>query len=165
MTKLETAIAANAADVLRFFQYRLSDREQAADALGETLLIAWRKHRKLPDEAVAARMWLFGIARNVLLHAQRSAARKLRLAVELREAVAAAPVQEPTSDLALDVQAAVAALPAELAELVRLLHWDGFTLVEAAQLQRIPASTARSRYAKARTLLAEALDSVLHEPS
>lgn len=164
MTALEAAIAANAADLLRFFQYRLADREQAADALGETLLIAWRRHRKLPADPTEARMWMFGIARNVLLHAQRGTARKLRLAAELRDAVAAAPFAEPASDLALalDVQSAVNELPTELGDLVRLVHWDGFSLAEAAQLQGIPASTARSRYAKARALLAEALDSVLH---
>jgi RNA polymerase sigma-70 factor (ECF subfamily) len=48
---------------------------------------------------------------------------------------------------------AVAALPDELAELVRLVHWDGFRLVEAAELIGISASTARGRYARARELL------------
>jgi DNA-directed RNA polymerase specialized sigma24 family protein len=40
---------------------------------------------------------------------------------------------------------------------VRLVHWDGFTLGEAAALEGIPASTARSRYARAKRELAVAL--------
>jgi DNA-directed RNA polymerase specialized sigma24 family protein len=37
--------------------------------------------------------------------------------------------------------------------LVRLVHWEGFTLADAAQLINIPAATARGRYARARSLL------------
>ena len=29
-----------------------------------------------------------------------------------------------------------------MAELVRLVHWDGFTITDAAQVMGIPASTA-----------------------
>jgi RNA polymerase sigma-70 factor, ECF subfamily len=38
-----------------------------------------------------------------------------------------------------------------------LIHWDGFTIVEAAELLGLNASTARSRYAAARQILREAL--------
>ena len=58
----------------------------------------------------------------------------------------------------MDLVEAVEALPVELAELVRLVHWDGFSLTEAAELVGVGSSTARSRYARARELLREALD-------
>ena len=38
-----------------------------------------------------------------------------------------------------------------------LVHWDGFTLADAAGLLGLNASTARSRYAAARQTLKEAL--------
>ena len=38
-----------------------------------------------------------------------------------------------------------------------LIHWDGLTITEAAELLGLNASTARSRYAAARTTLRQAL--------
>ena len=38
-----------------------------------------------------------------------------------------------------------------------LIHWDGFTIVEAAEILGLNPSTARSRYAAARELLRDAL--------
>lgn len=56
----------------------------------------------------------------------------------------------PASDAGADVRDAVARLDPELAELIRLVHWDRLTLAEAAHVTGIPASTARSRYQKAK---------------
>ena len=55
------------------------------------------------------------------------------------------------------VRDAVLRLHADQRELVILLHWDGFTIVEAAELLGLNASTARSRYAAARHQLRDAL--------
>jgi RNA polymerase sigma-70 factor (ECF subfamily) len=41
-----------------------------------------------------------------------------------------------------------------------LIHWDGFSVVEAAELLGLNPSTARGRYAAARTALREALADV-----
>jgi RNA polymerase sigma-70 factor (ECF subfamily) len=49
-------------------------------------------------------------------------------------------------------------------ELVMLVHWDGFTLVEAAEILRLNPSTARSRYAAAREVLRQALTAVAPSP-
>ena len=38
-----------------------------------------------------------------------------------------------------------------------LIHWDGFTIVEAAEILQDQPSTARGRYAAARTALRDAL--------
>lgn len=45
-----------------------------------------------------------------------------------------------------------------------LIHWDGLTIVEAAELLRLNASTARGRYAGARTALREALQDTIEDP-
>lgn len=42
-------------------------------------------------------------------------------------------------------------------ELVMLIHWDGFTVVEAAELLGLNPSTARGRYSAARQTLRAAL--------
>lgn len=56
---------------------------------------------------------------------------------------------------------AISRLDPDRAELVRLVHWDGLTLVEAAELLGIPASTARSRYAKGKEELRVALGAIV----
>ena len=43
-------------------------------------------------------------------------------------------------------------------EIVRLVHWDGFTLSEAAQHLRLRLSTTRSRYYRARDRLKQLLE-------
>lgn len=45
-----------------------------------------------------------------------------------------------------------------------LVHWDGFTLLAAAELLGVNASTARSRYAAARETLRAALGEVEPRP-
>lgn len=69
-------IRANEDDLLRYFQRRLLNDADAAEAFGELLLTAWRLRRKIPADAEAARMWLFATSRNVLLNARRSLARR-----------------------------------------------------------------------------------------
>jgi RNA polymerase sigma-70 factor (ECF subfamily) len=81
---------------------------------------------------------------------------------------AAPPASAPSTsalpaDHGLEVRDAIARLDPELAELVRLVHWDGFSLGEVATLEGIPASTVRSRYARAKRELAIALD--VREPN
>ena len=144
------------ADVLAYFERRGRDREDAADLLGETLLVAWRRAEIVPRDETQARMWLFGVARGVLSNHSRGVRRRLRLADALRERLATAH-GESRGDREDALVAAIEELPEDLAELVRLVHWDGFTLVEAATLTGVPASTARGRYARARELLYRSL--------
>src|SRR5690554_2536008 len=110
------------------------------------MVAAWKSSRRLPREPEQARMWLFGVARNVLRHHVRSTSRRDALVVRLGRALAEASTPDRESDL--DVRAAVEALPDHLAELIRLVHWDGFSLEDAAAHLRIPASTARGRHAR-----------------
>jgi RNA polymerase sigma-70 factor (ECF subfamily) len=56
------------------------------------------------------------------------------------------------------VRAAIGALPDDLAELVRLVYWDGFSIEQAASHLGVPASTLRGRHARAKRALRDALD-------
>ncbi|MFL0411340.1 RNA polymerase sigma factor [Microbacterium paludicola] len=151
--ELTPALRDNAEGLLRYFQRRLAP-EDAADAVAEVMATAWRRERALPDDPEQARMWPFGIARNVLLHAQRGEVRRSNLADRLRSLVARS---SPPADRGVEVRDALARLEPDLAELVRLVHWDGFSLAEAAAHLDIPASTARGRSQRAKQLLREAL--------
>lgn len=55
------------------------------------------------------------------------------------------PVDMPDPCEAIEVRDAVARLPEVQRELVMLIHWDGLSIVEAAGVLGLNASTARSR--------------------
>lgn len=138
-----------ARDLLRYFERRVG-LDDAPDALSETMTTAWRRESSMPASNDEARLWVFGIARNVVLNVQRGRRRRTLLGDRLRRAVDPIDTVAPPSDSDLDVRAAINSLDTELAELVRLVHWDGFALSEAARILDVPASTARSRYQKAK---------------
>ena len=152
---LHEVLTANGGRLLGFFANRVDSADDAADLVGDVFLVAWRRHRHVPADRDEARMWLFGVARKVLANYRRGAHRRDALDARIRERIAAAI--EPDDAYRVEVRAAVRALPAQLAELVTLVHWDGFSLEETARLLGIPASTARSRHARARELLRVAL--------
>jgi RNA polymerase sigma-70 factor (ECF subfamily) len=151
---LADVLGTAAPDLLRYLERRLP-ADDAADALGEVLLVAWRRIDDLPATGDEARLWLFGIARNTVLSARRARSRRIGLAQQLDREPAARNV--PGADRGLDVRDALDRLEPDLAELVRLVHWDGFPLADAARLLGEPASTVRSRYGRARALLRSAL--------
>lgn len=157
--RMAEAIREHGADILRYLQRREADH--AADLLGETMLVAWRRRAGAPADPRELRPWLFGIARMSLRGHGRDKRRRLRLT----EKVAAhAPIPPELDDaLALDVRAAIAALPIKQRELVELVHWEGMTLADAATVVGINASTARGRYAKARQTLEATLASAVCE--
>lgn len=139
-------------DLLAYFERRLASREDAADALAETLLQAWRRVDRLPAEPVQARMWLFTVAGNVLANQRRAGHRRAALADRLRGHLATAGPAAPGADIAEQValRDAILRLPPPQRDLVTLVHWDGLTLAEASQVLNLNPSTARSRYAAAR---------------
>ena len=122
---LTAVLARGSADVLRYAERRIGT-EDAADALAEVMLTAWRRVDSMPRESEQARMWLFGIARNVVANATRSEHRRWRLAERLRGALASTRVHGHPADHGLEVRDAIARLSGEQAELVRLVHWEGF---------------------------------------
>lgn len=149
-------ISLNAADLLAYFEYR-SRGTEAADLLSETMVTAWRRIDAMPEDSTQARMWLFGIARNVLANAERSAQRRWNLADKLRAHIITEPMADGDHRTNVEVRDAVDRLPSELQELIGLIHWDGFSITEAAEIVGIPASTARTRYQAARQQLVRAL--------
>ncbi|CAL4861273.1 RNA polymerase sigma factor [Microbacterium sp. MM2322] len=152
---LDAALTAASPSLLAYLQRRVGF-DDAPDLLGETMVAAWRRVGDLPSDPERARMWLFGIARGTLLNHARGERRRWALADRIRQSTAVEATSRAADDGA-DVRDAIARLDPDRAELVRLLHWDGFTLVEAAELLGIPSSTARSRYAKAKEELRASL--------
>ncbi len=146
-----------APDLLAYLERRVWPREDAADLLGETMLQAWRRVDAFPaGDAARERMWLFTIAAHVLSNHRRSRRRRTALTERLRTHLSH-DEGVPDSSEATAVRDAVLRLVEAQRELVMLIHWDGFTIVEAAELLGLNPSTARSRYAAARIVLRDAL--------
>lgn len=148
-------------DLLAYALRRSATPEDAADVLSETYLIAWRKLHKIPS-GDQARLWLFGIARNVIRQtADRRRSRDAlveRLARELRDAIEfdAAPLNGPTER---SLQAALASLPERDREILKLAAWEGLTPQEIAAVIGIPANLVRVRLHRARARVAARLTS------
>lgn len=154
---LEAHIRANEADLLRYFQRRLFNGADAAEAFGELLLTAWKLRRRIPDDPTQARMWLFVTARNVLRDARRTLARRSAAVDRLvRDMRTLAPPE--WDDAAIEVRDALDRLSEDDAELVRLVYWDGLHSHEAAAVLGINPSTARSRLSRAKQQLRTALE-------
>lgn len=157
--RFAAVIRGNEGDLYRYFLRRISNPADAAEAYGELLITAWKLHRKMPAGETDARMWLFGVAHNVLRSTRRSSARHSsavrRFADELRTTPA-----PPAEDKGAELRDAIASLSAADAELVRLIYWDGFKSHEAAAIVGVKPSTVRSRMtsikAQLRTLLSPA---------
>jgi len=154
--RLERLHQDNAADVLSFLGRRVTTPADAADALSETFIAAWRHIDRMPADPVQARMWLFGVARRVASNARRSSDRRDALTARLGEHLETLqPTQ--TDDTTESVLAAISELPRNQAELIKLVLWDGFTVVEAASIVGVRESTARGRYQRARLHLRQLL--------
>lgn len=157
--EIRAALHESSGDLLGYFERRVRVREDAADLLGETMLHAWRRYDAVPEDPSRRRMWLFTIAANVLANHHRSRRRRLALTERLRDHLTTTPTATSGPDPAEQhaVRDAVLRLHDAHRELVMLIHWDGFSILEAAQVLGLNPSTARGRYAAAREALREAL--------
>lgn len=140
-------------DLLAYLIRRSRDADQAADLLAETYLIAWRKLDAVPS-GEQARMWLFGVARNLLLKgsSRQRAERALvqALAGELRSAQAALPPGDLVSEA---LRAALLSLSERDREILTLTAWEGLTPSQVAQVIGMSPNAVRIRLHRARARL------------
>ena len=136
-------------DLLAYFVRRLDNREDAADALSETLIVIWRKQRSLPADAVGRRRYAFGVARTVLAAAHRGRLKHRRITDALR-AELSVPASQPEDG---ELEEVLASLPDRDRELVLLVAWEGFGVAEAGEVLGLRPEAARARYSRARARL------------
>ncbi len=134
------------AQALRSYVVRFCpDRAGADDIVQETFIRAWRHLPQLSADDRPVRPWLFRVARNLLIDADRAArSRPVTVPAEPAE-----DVHDDTGlDQILDRQLVTGALqqlsPAHRAVLVETFYRGGTTATVARQLG-IPHGTARSR--------------------
>jgi len=140
-------------ELLRYFLRRLEDREDAADALSETLLVLWRQNRHVPADDEGLRRWAFGIARKVLSTARRGKLRRLELSDRLRRELAVDSSATQFTNIDDELRSALEQLSMADRELVLLVAWEGFGVAEAGAVLGLRPDAARARYSRARARL------------
>jgi RNA polymerase sigma-70 factor (ECF subfamily) len=138
--------------VLAFALRRTSDPEDAADAVAETFLVAWRRLAVVPPEP-DARLWLFAVARRTLANQRRGRSRRTALAERLALDVAAAFEPRARDGEGEALMAALARLDVEDRELLLLIGWEELTPAQAARVLGITPVAARARLHRARRRL------------
>ncbi len=137
--------ARHARALRRYAERFCPDRASADDIVQETFIRAWRHLPQLSSGDYPARPWLFRVARNLLIDADRAARSR---PVTVRAQAAEEGRDDTGLDQVLDQQLVTDALhqlsPAHRAVVVETFY-RGRTLAKVAGQLGIPASTARSR--------------------
>ena len=130
----------------------LGDREEAADAVQDALISAYRSADRFRGDA-AVTTWLHRIVVNACL--DRARRKQSRPTVPLPEHESTVDRgAAPDADTAIAVHGALAQLPAEQRVPLVLLDMQGYSVAEIAGLLGIAEGTVKSRCARGRAKLA-----------
>ncbi|MEV0588241.1 sigma-70 family RNA polymerase sigma factor [Nonomuraea sp. NPDC050310] len=160
--RFEAVYHATYEQLLGYAARRCDRPEDAADAVAETYLIAWRRIDRLPRDG-EARLWLYGVARKVLAGQRRKRHNRRERVAELDAELAElfgghSPFGTPESSVEL---AAITRLFRELPEadreLLSLLAWEGLDHAELATVLGISRNAVRVRLHRARRRFARLL--------
>ncbi len=144
---------------------RRTARADADEAAAETFAVAWRRRADVPagDRALP---WLYGVARRVLSHQRRSAARFRRLRAKV---TALQPPPPPRPDTVVverqeyaRVRAAVAGLAPNDREVLLLSAWEGLSHAEIAAALGCSQAAVDKRLVRAKQRLARRYDGLSH---
>jgi len=144
----------------------LADREEAADALQDALLSAYRSAGSYRGEARVT-TWLHRVVVNACLDRVRR--RQARPTVPLPEQGTPGEWADPRDALteretALEVEAALAELPHDQRVAIVLVDVQGLPVGEAAAVLGVPTGTVKSRCSRGRARLALSLGHLRNRP-
>jgi RNA polymerase sigma factor (sigma-70 family) len=143
--------SANVADVWRFARRRTDSVAEADDITAEAFAVAWRRRDEVPTED--GRLWLFGVARNVLANHRRSHERRNRLHLRLATIDPVPSAYDPAPPPDGEVWVALCGLSEDDQELLMLRAWDELSVSEIATVLQVSAANVSSRLYKARARL------------
>jgi RNA polymerase sigma factor (sigma-70 family) len=143
---------------IQAYALRHVDRDEAAEVVSETFLVAWRRLVDVPGEPLP---WLLVVARNTVANHHRSRHRARLLSDELaRLQLVAQPGPSAADAVVAERDAllrALAALTPNEREALLLVAWDGLAPTPAAQVAGCSVSAFKVRLHRARRRLDKAL--------
>lgn len=135
--------------------------DRVDDAVAEVFLVAWRRIADVPtgDEE---RLWLFGVAYNVVSHEWRSSTRRQRLATRLGS-LRIVDAESPEDSIVRGEQAqgvldAVDRLSENDAEILRLVAWEHLSPAEIGAVLDLSPNAVHQRFHRAKRHLARQID-------
>jgi RNA polymerase sigma factor (sigma-70 family) len=146
--------------VRRLFAYVLTrtDRENAADVVSSTYLVAWRRFDEVPADALP---WLIGVARRSLADQRRSEARQRAVGQRLgEEPTAPRDLGDTVTEsmvLRSSIRRALVRMRPEDRDIVILAAWHGFGTEQLAVTLGCSKSLASLRLHRARRRFARYL--------
>ncbi|MFF4246027.1 RNA polymerase sigma factor SigM [Streptomyces sp. NPDC001822] len=137
----------------------LGDREEAADAVQDALVSAFRAAHTFRGQS-AVTTWLHRITVNACLDRARKTASRKTAPVDdterldqLMEPHESAEAPAERQDLHRELLAALATLPAEQRSALILVDMQAYPVAEAARILDVPTGTVKSRCARGRARL------------
>jgi RNA polymerase sigma-70 factor (ECF subfamily) len=130
----------------------LGDREEAADAVQDALISAFRAADRFRGDS-AVTTWLHRIVVNACLDRVRRT--QARPTTELPDVDIEAPHVD--TDTTLDVRSALARLPVDQRAALVLVDMQGLPVADVAEMLGVPVGTVKSRCARGRARLAAIL--------
>lgn len=154
--RFEELVAGVHEPLLRYL-LRRTDPETAADVLGDTLLVLWRRRDETPEDA--ALPWAYGVARRCLANARRGERRREALVARLVVVDPPSPVAGPgdAEPRDPDLGAALARLTATEHEVVTLWAWEGLSPSEIATVLDVTSNAVSIRLHRAKARLRDLL--------
>jgi RNA polymerase sigma-70 factor (ECF subfamily) len=126
--------------------------EDANEAASEIFLVAWRRSENVPT-GDDARLWLYGVARNVVRNWERGGRRRLRL---VAKSGSLAPPETEGPEVHIirneehqEVTAAIATLRDNDQEVVRLKIWEGLSNAQVGTVLGMTDRAVEARYTRA----------------
>ena len=141
--------------MLLAYARRRVDEQTADEVVAETFLVAWRRRREVPEGY--ERAWLFGVARNTILTAARSARRLNKLRSKMRSTTPPSWADNPSevTDRSSALLPALRSLREADREILMLMAWEELSHDEIGRALGISPNAVAIRVHRARRRLAD----------
>ena len=133
-------------DLYRFALCLMKNKQDAEDAVSESVLKAYENIRKLKDEN-AFRSWIFTITANTCKSRLREAAKRKNESIE--ECLVNTPSEETDYGMSIDVRRAFTVLNEEEQTIIGLSVFGGYNSKEIGQMLGLKDNTVRSKKVRA----------------
>jgi len=141
-------------DLWRYVQRRSINTEEARDTLSEVFLVAWRRLEDIPA-GQEARLWLFGVARNLVKTSWRKRKRRGDLVVRIGSEMSTRGTTDEELDNSgvLKIVKALQFLSENDQEILRLVAWEDLSHKEISVVLGCSENAVAIRIRRARVRL------------